>query len=345
MFLKSFQEKFKDKIDQKIQKIMDDGINEAYFEELKEILEYLKSFVLRPGKRIRPLLVILGYYGYSDKNLEEDVILTVAAGIEIMHAFLLIHDDIMDRALERRGAPAMHILLQKRFENLVNNDRIGEDLAIVLGDIAMFYVIKSLASLDIPDKNIFMKRFSDCYIKTAYGQILDSLYTLRNNISEKDVGIFEQIAKYKTAYYTFFYPLVIGLILSGKYTEEEEKKLEKAIIPAGIAFQIRDDIISSFDENSGKSSDTDFLEGKFTSLIELAIKKVDRSFFEILSKPQKSYEDVTLLKEKIIYSGAIQKAKEVISYLCGVSLENLKYINMKHEYREILEELVSAIQR
>ncbi|SHH18789.1 polyprenyl synthetase family protein [Thermosipho atlanticus] len=310
--------------------------------ELSELIEEVKNFSLRPGKRIRPLLFILGYEAYKEnEELTEEQLYSIAASLEIMHAFLLIHDDIMDRATMRRGAPTLHLSLNAKYMNIVNNKKIGEDLSIVLGDLLFFYVLNVISKINIPNFRDFLEAFSECYISTAYGQLLDSLYSLRKK--QRIKGMSFEIAKLKTAYYSFYYPFYLGYLATNSASNLEEiETIKKAIIPAGIAFQIRDDIISVFDKSSGKTNTADIMEGKYTSLIDLG--DYDKSFFSIFIKSEKTSEEIQFLIESIKKSKAYDRALEKMNKLFDESLEKIEDLKIDEEYKQLLREIINTLR-
>jgi geranylgeranyl diphosphate synthase type I len=340
MIFEKFKKMHLEKINTHIQRIFDDQLKNID-EELKDLVVKTKSFTLRPGKRIRPLLFILGYEAYKERDvISYDDLYLIAASLEIMHAFLLIHDDIMDRSSLRRGKPTLHVLLNKKYLKFVNNDKIGEDLSIVLGDLLFFYIIKTLSSIKIPNFQKFLNEFSECYINTAYGQLLDSLYSSRKEFPQKNISF--RIAELKTAYYTFFYPFYLGYLVSNNLIQNEKEKIKNAIIPAGIAFQIRDDIVSTFDEKSGKTHTSDLKEGKFTSLIDLG--NFDEDFYSLLKKKDKNAKELNVLINLIKKSGAMEKAKEKMDSLFAESLSNIEFLSIKSEYKKLIKDMIEGLR-
>lgn len=340
MSFEKFKEMHLEKINSHIQRIFDEQLRNIDV-EIKDLIVKTKSFALRPGKRIRPLLFILGYEAYKEKNvIPYDDLYLIAASLEIMHAFLLIHDDIMDRSTLRRGKPTLHVLLNEEYSKFVNNEKIGEDLSIVLGDILIFYVLKTLSSIKIPNFQLFLNEFSECYINTAYGQILDSLYSSRKEYPPKNISF--KIAELKTAYYSFYYPFYLGYLISNASIQNEKEKIRNAIIPAGIAFQIRDDIVSTFDEKSGKTHTSDLKEGKFTSLIDLG--EFDENFYSLLKKKDKNEKELNILINLLRKSGAIEKAIEKMNSLFAESLSNVEFLGMKSEYKKLIKNMIESLR-
>src|SRR3989338_10141692 len=107
----------------------------------------IREFTLREGKRIRPLLLILSYMGYcaSDKRIHPSIY-QASTCIELLHNFMLIHDDIIDRSHLRRGKPTMHKVLGKTIKN-TDQEKLGYDLAIIAGDIVYALAIDAFLSI------------------------------------------------------------------------------------------------------------------------------------------------------------------------------------------------------
>ncbi|MEM3811705.1 MAG: polyprenyl synthetase family protein, partial [Thermoplasmata archaeon] len=102
-------------------------------ENIRDIIEKIEEYTLRGGKRIRPVLMIFGYKLYGGKNTEE--IIKASASLELVQSYLLIHDDIIDESLLRRGKPTIHRIFEKEYDD----KKIGADLAIIAGDLADSY--------------------------------------------------------------------------------------------------------------------------------------------------------------------------------------------------------------
>lgn len=200
---------------------------DAAFE--KEVLGWLKEYSLRKAKRLRAILVYYGYLLAGGKN--KAAILKTSIFIELIHNYLLIHDDIIDKDETRRGKKSLHRLY-------------GLDMAIVVGDMASALGYEILDSSPFPTKNkvLALAKLDKTLYATGYGQILE--LDLRKEIkSGKKVSDQEVLNMYqkKTAFYTLAAPLQIGAILAGA-GESFLKKIENFALPLGIAFQIRDDL-------------------------------------------------------------------------------------------------------
>ena len=177
------------------------------------LFDSLKDFTLRPGKRIRPLLLILSYLGYKKKGSRlPRNLYNASTCIELLHNFMLIHDDIIDRSNLRRGKPTLHRLLG-RIVKTEDREKLGYDLGIIAGDIVYALAIDAfLAINEAPKrKERALKYFIQTAAFTAMGEFIDTLHGVEriNRVKEKDVFLNYTL---KTARYTFDCPLVVGAI-------------------------------------------------------------------------------------------------------------------------------------
>jgi len=339
-------------IDQSIKEFFTDLEKNSRFAIMKDLIRSTGEYCLRSGKRVRPLLLILSYLGFKGEKKDLSKIIDLAACVEIMHSFLLIHDDIMDRASLRRGAKSMHVICEEKFRKITHNDRIGEDVALVLGDILFAEVIGRIAGsrIDLKTKNSFLKVFSSCYSLTGWGQILDSIYSSLKELTVNS-KVPENISQFKTAYYTVFYPVYMGYILTGKKSERMRESIEKFAIPLGVGFQIRDDIIGIFGDKhkTGKSVISDITEGKFTQLINMTLKnlseKKKREFIQTFVKKKKKSDDIKKIKDMILQSNARQKCSQLMDDLFKKAQSKLQLLKSTKEMREVLTDLITYLQK
>lgn len=196
---------------------------------------HAKAFILscNGGKKIRGALINLGYQIAGEKS--SLAILDVAAAYEIFHSSILIHDDIIDQSLDRRGIPSLY--------QAMGGNHYGVSQAITLADAGFFLALKIISEANFPDKekNKALTFFSKTMLDTSLGQMLD--------IDKKDPLT---IMKLKTARYTISGPLILGAILTGA-KEKVIKELGIFGENAGIAFQIRDDILDGEVESIDKA--------------------------------------------------------------------------------------------
>jgi geranylgeranyl diphosphate synthase type I len=249
------------------------------------------------GKNIRGSLTKLGYECFGGKN--EKAILKASLMVEITHAWILMHDDIMDKDVLRRGMPTIHVqyrkLHQKRYKK-GEADHYGNCMALDIGDTGFALSHLILANCDFSNqiKIKVLRRFDEQLLMTAHGQALDVTYELMDKLGEEEVM---RVHQYKTAHYTITGPLQYGAL----FTDADEKeigKIEKYGLPVGIAFQLRDDELGLFSDEKtlGKPIGSDVKENKNTILHLKALewaKGKDKEFVK------KSYGNRDLTKKEL----------------------------------------------
>jgi len=308
------------------------------------LFESIKDFTLRDGKRIRPILLILSYKGYSSPGKKlSPAFYNAATCIEFLHNFMLIHDDIIDRSDLRRGKPTLHRLLGKAVKTK-EPEKLGYDLSIVAGDIVYALAIDAFLSIqEAPRrKEKALKYFIQTAAFTAMGEFIDILHGVEaiSKITEKDVFLNYTL---KTARYTFECPLVVGAILAGAHNKDI-KKLSQCGIMIGQAFQIQDDILGIFDseKNIGKSILSDIAEFKKTLLVCHAYNKLSmrkrKEFMHYFSKPQKSYSDLLAIRKIFVASGSLEYGLRAIQSRVNQSKRILNKLKMHEIYRRQIED-------
>jgi geranylgeranyl diphosphate synthase type I len=219
-------------------------------------LEQVRSYVQRPAKRVRPALVLAGYSLARGTTAVPGGLWRFAAGLELLHTFLLIHDDVADRADLRRGGLALHRMLAP--------GRAGEDLAVVVGDHLFARSLEALLSSGLPGTSRATQYYLGVCRHTAAGQYLDLDIT---QAPLAEVSLFQtlRVAHLKTARYGFCAPLACGAMLAGADAALLEG-LERVGRHVGLAYQLRDDLIGLFGDPrvSGKPADSDYAQGKRT---------------------------------------------------------------------------------
>lgn len=204
-----------------------------------------RRYALRPAKRLRPALLVIGHGLGSGEASAPESLWSFAAGIELLHTFLLVHDDVADGADVRRGGPALHRCLAA--------GRKGEDLAVVVGDHLFALAIDAMLACDLPATPAVVRYYLAVCRATAAGQYLD-LDLSGAALDTAGSGHAVRIALLKTARYGFVAPLVAGARLGGG-APALVRTLERVGRAAGLAFQLRDDLIGVFgDPAAGKAA-------------------------------------------------------------------------------------------
>ncbi|HUW21179.1 MAG TPA: polyprenyl synthetase family protein [Candidatus Bathyarchaeia archaeon] len=268
------------------------------------------------GKMLRGALVCLGYKSAGGKN--RSAIIAPSVAVQIIHSFLLIHDDWIDNDLMRYGRPTVH----KQYEQ-IHRERFKKSdpkrwsggMAFVLGDIGCWLGHRLISESDFPAKRKMtaISLLSDHLIKTGFGEFLDITYDLVPGFAWNEVI---KIRKLKTAYYTLIMPLVVGISLASA-SQEKIKAAEKYGFPVGIAFQLRDDFLGLFGDEkiTGKSASSDLREGKKTLIVAKALEVLNGNEKKILEKAlgDKNLTEEGIEKVRIIIrnSGAVDYCQKL----------------------------------
>ncbi len=293
-------------------------------------LSVLEEFTLRGGKRLRALLVLGGFHVATGG--EPGPALSAAAGIEHFQSWMLIHDDIIDHAEERRGGPSVHRLLatQHGDEQLLGSSSdYGVGMGITLGDLQEPFAVESILRSPVPGplRLQALQEYVRMTRETAYGQLLD----VRNGalpierVREEDVM---EVHRRKTAEYTVAGPLRLGAIL-GRASPKLLTDLASIGTDLGVAFQLRDDILGAglAEGDIGKSAN-DLIEGKRTLLVVVAWARADpvgRALLqEVLGNPAAAPARVRAAQELLRSTGSLAYSEQQISELSRQAFERIR---------------------
>lgn len=330
--------KIKNRIDRELGSFIA-GLNKRYrLSAISPVLfRSIKEFVSRKGKRVRPVLFTVGYLGFAKKAAPG--LYRSALSIELMHDFMLVHDDIIDKSATRRGRPSMHALLNRLLAERKDIKFSGQDLAIVVGDVIYAMSMEAFLSIKekLPRKEKAFKKLIEAAVYTGSGEFIELLLGLKGigRITENDIY---KIYDYKTANYTFASPLAIGAILGGAAGPEVEK-LFKYGTYLGRAFQVKDDILGLFSEEkeTGKSNLTDLQEAKLTLLIWHAFRhsrpKARQVMKHILRKKNVALSDLLKMRDIVTGSGALDYAKKEVKRCTEEAKKILMSSRMKNTYK------------
>jgi geranylgeranyl diphosphate synthase type I len=216
------------------------------------------------GKMVRGGLVC---YAASLGSARAGAPVRVGMAIELLQSALLIHDDIMDQDLVRRGQPSVHheYALRATRDGLGGARHLGESLGICAGDIAFFLAFDALAQLDCEAdvRARLVSLVSRELSLVGVAQMMD----VATGASSADPGTEDvlRLYLYKTGRYTFSLPLLAGALL-GSLEPRQTAKLESAGELLGMLFQIKDDELGLFGDpaHTGKPAGSDIREGKKT---------------------------------------------------------------------------------
>ena len=232
------------------------------------LLEHVRS----GGKRLRPTFCHIAFTG-AGGVAGDPVAVDAGAALELLHAFALLHDDVMDDAASRRGVATAHISWEGRHRDggwRGEARRFGEGVAVLVGDLAAVYADRLLGEAPAPARRLY----DDLRVELMAGQFLDLLHTARGGVRPT---VARRIAVLKSARYTVERPLQLGAALAGRLDDLGDA-LSAYGLPLGEAFQLRDDLLGAFGDPfaTGKPVGDDLREGKPTLLLALAVEPGQR---------------------------------------------------------------------
>jgi geranylgeranyl diphosphate synthase type I len=255
-----------------------------------DLVTTLHNFVTIGGKRLRPQFCLWGYLAAGGEP-EAARVERIAAALELLHAFALIHDDVMDGSDTRRGAPSVHIeheAMHQCADGAGEARRYGEGIAVLAGDLA--HVLAERLMLDAPRS--VRSRWHEMQVELVLGQTLDLVGTAYRRV---DMARARQIAVLKSGRYSVVHPLVLGALAADR--PELVAGLEAFGEPIGEAFQLRDDLMGAFGSSAatGKPVGDDLREGKPTTLLACAQELTDGADAAILREVgRRGIDDTTV---------------------------------------------------
>lgn len=340
--------KIKNKVEKELHSYIN-SINKLYaLNKLSPILfKNIKEFICRDGKRVRPILFCIGYLGFSKKT--PPGLYRSALSLELLHDFMLVHDDIIDKSDKRRGKPSMHALLKN---SLKQNKKIkfnGEDLAIVVGDVMYAMALDAFLAVkeNAQRKEAALKKLISAALYTGSGEFIELLLGIKpiEKVTQQDIY---KIYDYKTANYTFASPLTMGATLAGA-KPDQIKKLYSYGMLLGRAFQIKDDIMGTFatTKEIGKSNLTDIKEAKRTILVWYAFNHANKKDKLIIKKimENKITQNTELIKMRSIITatGSQAYAQKQIKYLYTQAQDQIQNLKINQKYKKALNNFSEKI--
>jgi len=344
------------KVISRLQKEINKRLKKFFEKKIKEIKKIspllgkitadIGEFVLRGGKRIRPILFYYGYLAAGGKDGK--AILDAAISVEIIHNYLLMHDDIIDRDEFRRGKLTIHQKYKKNYQKIVREaEHLGISAGIAAGDLTSSFGYEILTKSKFPESHKLkaINKLNQILIDVGSGEILDVFLGINHKLSQDEIF---KILEYKTAKYTIEGPLYLGAILAGA-NKRIFKKISDYAIPLGIAFQIQDDILGIFGDEKklGKPVGSDLKEGKQTLLIFKARKSANKRerkiIDESLRNPKLTQDQLKKVREIIIKTGSLDFARNLAKTLVSKSKIVIKKSNFPSKVKEFLMKLADFI--
>lgn len=266
------------------------------------------------GKRIRPRLVMRAHELLGGTSADDAA--HAAAAFEILHTALLLHDDVLDADLVRRGEPN----LAGRFASAALDDgldaasatRWGTAAAVIAGDVLLSGVHTLLAQIEGPARRELHELMDDCLTATAAGELIDVGSALGVVAPTQDELL--RMMEQKTAAYSFAAPLQAGALIAGA-DQAAVDVLERIGTRLGVLYQLQDDLIGVFglERRTGKSATGDLREGKRTLLVAFAEGSAQwDAVRHLFGRAPLEAPDADLLREALVSSGAVERLRSTI---------------------------------
>ncbi len=304
-------------------RMVDEKLREMVTSEEKTLTEASLHVIEAGGKRLRPTVTLLSYRCLGGEDVQK--IVDIAAAFELIHSATLIHDDINDGGLARRGRETVY-------------KKYGLHSAIVAGD---FLFVKAFSLGGMFDKMV-VQTTSDACSRLAEGEVLQNRFRHKN---EMTVDMYLKIMERKTAE-----PIRAGAMI-GAYLAGGEMAAVEALgsygLNLGIAFQIVDDILdfTGDERRTGKPTGMDLKEGYITLPSLLAMKDSEGARKEILAlvkEEDPSPEAVKSCVSMVVESGAAGKAKGMAEYYALEAMQSIGSLP-DSQYTRSLRDLVGKV--
>lgn len=310
------------------------GVHPAY----EQLWYETKRSVMAGGKRLRPYLVQVAAGELSETSVH------VGAVFELLHAALLLHDDMIDRDTVRHGQTNLIGRYREHYQADAGNDseHFANSAAVLAGDLLVgaAYELIYTAPIETEKQLAVNRQLHSAMWHVTGGEFLDTEAAFRSG--EYDPLL---IYRHKTASYSFVSPLLAGAVLA-----ERDSSMRAALQAygdaAGIAFQLRDDYLGVFGSSdvTGKTTSGDLVEGKRTYLIETFLQagsNDDKALFARV-KAEAREDDIAELRQRIRDSSAVAAAEAAMQRYAADARGALESI-ADTPLRTALDELLTLV--
>ncbi len=283
-------------------------------------LDRMRDFVLQGGKRFRPRLCLASYrIGRRSAGPPPRGVWLAASSLELLHAFMLVHDDLIDGSALRRGLPTLHERYRANttFTDLSRDRQRGADLALVAGDFLFAMALELLSRSGLPARELVkaQRLVSEMLLETGLGEALDVLH---DDLPLADLTEGQILHAYalKTSRYSISGPLALGAMLAGA-GPSVTKALSGMGDRLGMAYQIQNDLAGVLGDPA--TDEIDDIDGsKRTYLLWVTYRRLSESGREALDDalaspvgPDRRRRIIAMVRA----SGALEECRSKISRL------------------------------
>lgn len=316
--------------------------------------EFIKEYMMRGGKRFRPIAVVIAYKSIGGDVTPESYY-RASCSVEILHNASLLHDDLIDHDETRRGGPTFHARYREWYKKSVfpNPEKaihFGMSAAILGGDTLM-----NLGAIAISESNLEPDIGIAClgYYQKSFDELVEGVLLEMTMIEDPraTTEMYLNMIRMKTAVLLEKSLLMGGAMARG--SESQMKALSEYGVKVGQAFQIQDDILGTFGEESvtGKATDGDIREGKKTMLViealRLCNKAQKKTLEKLLGNDQVTAEQVEDIRTIFRESAALDSAEKTMNRLLRegqVALDKAKP-PLKEPYKKFLLDMSEFLVR
>lgn len=273
------------------------------------------------GKRLRPTLVLMAANLFKD-NIDEAV--TPAVGLEMFHNFTLLHDDVMDKAPDRRGRATVHV-------------KWNDSVAILSGDVMQTLSYQLITEAPVHCLKDVLDLFTTTNIEVCEGQQLDMEFEERNDVSIEE---YIEMIRLKTSV-LLGCALKMGALI-GQASAEQAQALYDFGVNIGLAFQLQDDWLDCWGDPKtfGKRIGGDILCNKKTFLRITAEKAKNLPDTEGMTEEEK----IDTIKNFYIETGAEKACRDAIAHYHNKGLDCLNRLNIADEKLTLLVALANKLE-
>ncbi|NDZ75090.1 polyprenyl synthetase family protein [Streptomyces sp. SID10362] len=323
----------------------------------RELADRLAALTARGGKRLRTAFAHCGWRAAGGSG-DATAVLRTGAALELLQACALVHDDVMDGSVQRRGAPALHVDLARRHWAAGmhgSSESFGTSAAVLTGDLALAWADDLLTetALGTPHGTRLHGEWRAMRTEMVAGQYLD-LHAQAARSSGVDEAL--TIATLKSSLYTVARPLALGAVVAGADGDALDA-LRAAGRCAGLAFQLRDDLLGAFGDPTltGKPADDDLRSRKVTYLLAVAVRLADAADDHLSAAAlapdadPKSDRAVRQVRSALVRTGAKDLVEAKIGELTDMSLAHFDRCGarpaVRHEFAALVGRATGAIPR
>jgi geranylgeranyl diphosphate synthase type I len=307
---------------------------EEYHSFIGDVYGVAAEFVLRGGRRLSSCSTLMVYKGYADQIDER--IVRVSSGVELYRHSILVHDDIADVELQRRGGKTLHKIFEEQFD-----DHFGTGSAIFIGNMLYSLAIRAVLESGYDSSKLInvTKLFSSDFRDINESQILDLLF----EYEKPNVDEWITMAS-KRAASLFRTSMLTGALLASA-PKKDYSILESAAKHTGFAFDIQDDIIDTFasQEQYGRVPCGDITKRKKPLHLILALEK-DKQLAKIMERGDKLTEaGIKDIQDLIRDCGALDEAKSISIEHAREATKLISTTEMSNEARDFFMSFLNYV--